>query len=106
LDHKNVLKFYGTVKLADPLAAGVYRFAFVMKYCKANLKDIVFKGRTLAPAQADNSNEAIVTFLQLVVDIAEGLNYIHERGLVHRHLKLENVLVGINILLVLVPRRM
>ena len=77
-----------------PDTSSVFKFAFVNKYCNANLKDTIFNGSTLVPAKNDKSKETIVTFLQLAADIAEGLNYIHERGLVHRHLKLENILVG------------
>ena len=74
-----------------------YKFAFVMKSCQANLRNIIFKDESVTPAKADNAKQAIDTCIKWLTQIADGLNYIHERGLVHRHLKLENILVGINL---------
>ena len=55
---------------------------------------MMFEDKRLVPGRADNFKEAVELFLEFAVDIADGLSYIHEIGLVHRHLKLENVLVG------------
>ena len=97
MNHENVLKFYGTIKLKVSYMSNEYKFAFVMKYCEHNLKDIILKDRSVTPGRAEDLEVAVAVFLNWVVEIAAGLNYIHDRGLVHRHLKLENILVGINL---------
>ena len=67
------------------------------KLCQENLRSVIFNDKRITPAIAEHSKQAIDTFLKWVIEIAEGLSYIHERGLIHRHLKLENILVGINL---------
>jgi serine/threonine protein kinase len=79
------------------------KFVFVTKACQANLRNVIFKDKSITPAKAENSKQAIGKFLKWVIEIAEGVGYIHERGLVHRHLKLENVLVGINLTFCCIP---
>ena len=76
-----------------------YKFAFVMEKCERNLKDVMFKDESQTPGRADEFEEAVKVFLKYAVDIANGLNYIHEMGLVHRHFKLENVLVSDNLII-------
>ena len=71
-----------------------YRLMFVMKACPENLRNVIFRNQDLTPAKSKNIKLAIGKFLNWAMDIADGLNYIHERGLVHRHLKLENILVS------------
>ena len=74
-----------------------HKFVFVRTFCQANLRSVIFNDKSVTPAQASNINQAIDAFLKWAIEIADGLNYIHERGLIHRHLKLENILVCINL---------
>jgi serine/threonine protein kinase len=75
------------------------KFVFVRTFCQANLRSVIFNDKSVTPAQASSSNinQAIDAFFKWAIEIADGLNYIHERGLIHRHLKLENILVCINL---------
>jgi serine/threonine protein kinase len=97
LDHKNVLAFFGAIKVNTSYTSKDCRFVFVMKLCRENLRSVIFNDKRITPAKAENSQQAIDTFLKWVIEIAEGLSYIHERSLIHRHLKLENILVGIKL---------
>ncbi|XP_028400622.1 uncharacterized protein LOC114523788 [Dendronephthya gigantea] len=91
LEHKNVLKYFGAARITS-LSSNMYQFIFVTKACRENLRSVIFRNRNLTPAKSENTKLAIGKFFNWAMDIADGLNYIHERGLIHRHLKLENVL--------------
>ena len=72
-----------------------HKFSFVSQFYKENLRSVIFKDSSRAPAKA-STGEVIDAFLKWAKEIANGLMYIHERGLIHKHLKLENILVRIN----------
>ncbi|XP_028400784.1 uncharacterized protein LOC114523921 [Dendronephthya gigantea] len=91
LEHKNVLKYFGAARITS-LSSNMYQFIFVTKACRENLRSVIFRNRNLTPAKSENTKLAIGKFFNWAMDIADGLNYIHERGLIHRHLKLENIL--------------
>ncbi|XP_028400792.1 tyrosine-protein kinase transmembrane receptor Ror-like [Dendronephthya gigantea] len=92
LEHKNVLKYFGAARVSTPHESNKYKFIFVIKACQQNLRNVIFGNATFAPAKSKNSNQAIDKFKKWAMEIPDGLNYIHERGLTHRHLKLENIL--------------
>ncbi|XP_028400624.1 uncharacterized protein LOC114523790 [Dendronephthya gigantea] len=94
LHHENVLKYFGATRISTPRSSYKYKFIFVMQAGRQNLRSAIFRDRTLTPAESENSKLAIGKFIKRAMDIAAGLNYIHERGLIHRHLKLENILEG------------
>ncbi|XP_028400655.1 serine/threonine-protein kinase STY8-like [Dendronephthya gigantea] len=94
LQHKNVLKYYGVARISDSRSSNKYNFIFVMEAATNNLRNVVLKDRNETPAESENCKQAIDKFIKRAMDIAAGLNYIHERGLIHRHLKLENILEG------------
>jgi serine/threonine protein kinase len=95
LDHKNVVKFFGAIKANVSHQSHEQKFVFLTKLCRENLRSFIFQNKSKIPAKAADINEAINTFLNWAIEIADGLNYIHIRSLVHKHLKLENILVGI-----------
>ena len=96
LRHKNVVKFFGAARVKASHSSDKKTFIFVMGLCKENLRNFIQKDDRRTPAKSSYAvNEAIQTFLKWAKEIAEGLNYIYEMGLVHRHLKLENILVSI-----------
>ncbi|XP_028400657.1 uncharacterized protein LOC114523822 [Dendronephthya gigantea] len=92
LHHENVLKYFGATRISTPLSSYKYKFVFVMQAGRQNLRSAIFRDRSLTPAESENPKLANGKFIKRAMDIAAGLNYIHERGLIHRHLKLENIL--------------
>ena len=88
LKHDNVLQLIGVMKQDDPL-----KYIFIMPLCKKSLRRVIFDDPKNIPAQSHNTKLATLKYKRWAKEIANGLNYVHERGLVHRHLKLENVLV-------------
>ena len=97
LDHKNVAKFYGALKLntSHSIKKDPEKFVFVSAYYQRNLEKLIIFKKIETPGSASNLRQAKGIFLKWAKEIADGLNYIHERGLVHRFLKLENVSVSI-----------
>ena len=91
LDHQNVVKFFGAVKITT--RSNGNSFAFISTFCDSNLRSIIENDKTKTPAKG-TSNIAINLFLKWATEIADALGYIHEKDLVHRHLKLENIMVS------------
>ena len=89
LKHKHVLELLGAIK--KKLPRHDYKYVFVMPRCKGNLRKIISEDNEKNPTKSNN--DATMMYFKWAKQIADGLNYIHDRGLVHRHLKLENIMV-------------
>ncbi|GAB5361537.1 hypothetical protein AAMO2058_000721500 [Amorphochlora amoebiformis] len=77
LSHRNVVRFFG-VCLRPP------ELFLVFEYCrKGSLRRVLDSKQKLS----------VSTRVQLALDIAEGMSYLHKRRIVHRDLKSTNVLV-------------
>ncbi|XP_022796272.1 dual specificity protein kinase shkA-like [Stylophora pistillata] len=90
LQHPNIVMFYG-MSLLD--IKGKLKVIMVLEHCKGNLKSHVFRNLSLAPANSKNS-ATIREACRWVKDISAALAFIHQQGVVHRDLKLENVLLS------------
>jgi len=79
LRHRNIVTFLGC-SLAFP------RISIVMEMCESgSIQDMIENG-----TMRQKSSQEI---LRLLLDIAEGMNYLHSRGVLHRDLKCANVLI-------------
>ena len=65
--------------------------ALVFELCKASLKNHIFENEENKPWKTKSA--AIIT-CQWGVEILDALEFIHSKKIVHRDLKLENVLVS------------
>jgi serine/threonine-protein kinase len=80
LNHPNIVTVYDAGKAGDV----VY---MAMEYIEGvELRTLIGEGRQLAVAQA----------LSIAAQVAEGLGYAHERGVVHRDIKPANIMVVAN----------
>jgi len=64
----------------------------VMEKCKGNLKNHIFKELKSPPGRSENPTD-VLQVCRWVREITDGLAFIHATRVVHRDLKLENILV-------------
>ena len=85
------MKFYGSSLLKE---GDQTRAVLVMELCKENLMRHIFQNPKNIPARMPSSTPPTDrTTIGWAKDIANGLEYIHKQGYVHRDLKLDNILV-------------
>ena len=85
------MKSYGSLLLKE---GNQVRAVLVMELCKDNLMRHIFQNPKNIPARMQSSTPSTDrATIRWAKDIANGLEYIHKRGYVHRDLKLENILV-------------
>jgi len=89
LEHPHIVKFYGTSLLRR---ADTTRVILVMEKCKGNLKSQIFDHPDAAPAKTAKP-AVIKRVYRWAKEITKALAFIHQEGVVHRDLKLENILV-------------
>ena len=89
LDHPHIVKFFGTALLKKE---DEVRVIFVMERCTESLKDHIFKHRESVPGISGKTADLRVC--RWAKEITAGLHFMHEVGIIHRDLKLENILVG------------
>ena len=90
LNHPSIVKFSGAAlhKEGEQLKA-----VLVMELCKENLMRHLFLHKGNIPGKSSTATAA-KDVIGWAKDIADALEYIHRQGIVHRDLKLENILVS------------
>ncbi|XP_022797833.1 uncharacterized protein LOC111336065 [Stylophora pistillata] len=92
LNYPSIVKFYGAAlrKEGDQLKA-----ILVLELCKENLMRHIFQHKSKIPGEPSSSVTATRDVIRWAKEIADALEYIHRQGIVHRDLKLENVLLSL-----------
>ncbi|XP_068736758.1 dual serine/threonine and tyrosine protein kinase-like isoform X1 [Montipora capricornis] len=90
LRHLYIVKFYGTSLLNDD---GETRVILVMEKCEQTLKSRLHEKPQSCPGKARNPG-VFREVCQWVIQITDALDYIHKQGIIHRDLKLGNILLS------------
>ena len=100
IKHRNIVEYYGCSyrRLRD----GALQWLMIMEYCHSTLKNVFLcenNKNEVNPSKfgknQSKQNEAMKSLSYYAVQVCEGLAYLHGKNLVHRDLKMENVLVSI-----------
>ncbi|XP_074646569.1 uncharacterized protein LOC141902645 [Tubulanus polymorphus] len=90
---RNVIRLFG-VHFQESIKAEVL---LVMEYCKETLKDAIFNNSQRIPAKhlelGQEFKSAVEFFFKYAIRLTRGLMYIHDLQIIHRDLKLENILL-------------
>ena len=89
LKHDHIVEFYGVVM--DVQDNQLRFLALVFELCKASLKNHIFGNEGNKPWVTET---AAINTCRWGVEILDALEFIHSKKIVHRDLKLENVLVS------------
>ena len=89
LNHPSIVQFHGSSLLRDD---GEARVILVMEKCKESLRSLLYRKPQFCPGKSRNP-EVFKTVCSWAIQISEALDYIHKQGIIHRDLKLENILV-------------
>ncbi|XP_069125049.1 uncharacterized protein [Argopecten irradians] len=98
LKHKNIVTYFGSVLTQNQKSQ--ITWIMLLEYCQGTMKDVFLDESFKNPGKLGNRREeqhkAMKNMAQYVVELCHGLQYLHGKDLVHRDLKLENVLVSLD----------
>jgi len=100
LDHPNIVRYYGaTYRFENEKQKTGMQWIMLMELCECTLKHCFLEEEKYSPGKhtldSTDYHAAMVSMSTICSQLTSGVKYLHEKGFVHRDLKLENILVSI-----------
>lgn len=100
LEHPNIIRYYGATYRYKDKRQKDMQWIMILEICKCTLKEKFVSPDVNNPGKlsADSRSQmtAMINMAEFALQLLSGLKYLHQKGYVHRDLKLENVLVTEN----------
>ncbi|XP_050411837.1 uncharacterized protein LOC126826797 isoform X2 [Patella vulgata] len=94
LKHRNIIRYYGSSRIVKDQQI---KFVMVLEYCTMTLQQLINREAEKLPAKAGSVPAQMMTAMLNMADLAyqicAGLGYLHQKSVVHRDLKTENILL-------------
>jgi len=91
------VEYYGTALRRSPDGASI-QLVMIMELCDSTLRTKIVGPKSVSPGRLGHDHnlqqKAMCKIANYVSEIADALLYLHERLLVHRDLKPQNILVS------------
>ena len=94
MKHKHIVAFYGVAMDVQNSNYELISLALVFELCDATLKSYIFENETYIPWKTAS---AVTATCRWIKEILDALEFIHSKVMVHRNLKLDNVLVSLSV---------
>lgn len=93
MKHRNLIRYYGCTL---QVKSSNLHWIMILEYCKCTLRDKVIHEDYQNPGKVDHSLQQTpkLEMARYASQICQGLEFLHGKDLVHRDLKLENILVS------------
>ncbi|KAK3101580.1 hypothetical protein FSP39_004599 [Pinctada imbricata] len=95
MDHRNIVRYYGCSLQMSPDGSKIH-WLMILEYCECTLKDKVLEDEFENPGKVDEAlqKHPKQEMARYASQISKGIEFLHSKDLVHRDLKLENILVS------------
>ena len=99
MKHRNLIRYYGCTL---QVLKSKLHWIMILECCKCTLKDKLISVDHQNPGKVDESlqQQPKLEMARYASQICQGLEFLHSRDLMHRDLKLENVLVCMQLIYV------
>lgn len=99
LDHPNIVRYHGaTYKYKNMKHKKDMQWIMILEVCKYTLREKFVSQEVDSPGRlppgTEHQHQAMVRMADFALQLCSGVKYLHDKGFVHRDLKLENVLVS------------
>ena len=103
VSHENIVTYYGCTLQQNGKTRRNVHWIMIMEYCDDTLKNKFINSEYDNPAKVGNIYSVQVGQMEelarYAMQICRGLEYLHTKKLVHRDMKLENILVRLSLAL-------